>query len=73
MIVRMTRSQQMAVLDVIMEHMRLPGATEYFVDMSTDPPTQTTLGELLTVFSHGEIDRGEDGTIPAATEGPNKV
>lgn len=47
-VLRISRSQQMAILDVLMEHMRCPNHTEEFIDVSTD--TTTNYGDLLTVF-----------------------
>jgi hypothetical protein len=50
-VLRITRSQQMAILDALIEHMRCSDHTENFVNCSASPPTETTLGELLNLFS----------------------
>jgi hypothetical protein len=50
-VLRLTRSQQMAILDVLMEHVRCANHTENFVNCSTAPPTETTYGDLLQIFS----------------------
>ena len=50
----------MAILDVLMEHMRCPDHIENFVDCSTAPPTETSYGDLLTVFSDtSEVELGK--------------
>jgi hypothetical protein len=50
-VIRLTRSQQMAVLDALMEHLRCPDHTENFVNCSMSPPTETNYGQLLKIFS----------------------
>jgi hypothetical protein len=57
---RLTNSQRMAVLDALMEHLRCKDHTECFINCSIDPPTETTLGDLLLLFSENremELDR----------------
>jgi hypothetical protein len=55
-VIRATRSQQMALIELIHEHMRR-GGTELFQDCSTRPATSTTPGELLRLVSNGhEVD-----------------
>ncbi len=55
---RLTNSQRMAVLDALLEHMRCPHSTQSFINCSTAPPTETTLGDLLLLFSeHREMEK----------------
>ena len=49
MILRLTRSQQMALVDVLLEHLRDPNGSREFVDCSSNPATTTTVGELLAL------------------------
>lgn len=59
---RLTRSQQMAVLDALMEHLRCPEHTENFVNCSTAPPTETSFGDLLQLFSDlSEVEQSAPG------------
>lgn len=59
-ILRISRSQQMALLDIIMEHLRCPNYTEVFIDCSTSPPTETTISDLLNVVGRmDEMDLSE--------------
>lgn len=51
-VLRLTRSQQMALLDVLTEHLQCPGSTEIFIDCSTMPPTETTVSDLLLRLSN---------------------
>jgi hypothetical protein len=51
-VTRLTRSQHMAVLDVLMEHIRVPDHTEVFFNCSTSPPTETSIGDLLQLFGN---------------------
>jgi hypothetical protein len=51
-IIRCTRAQQMALVELITEHIRRDG-TELFQDTSTRPATSTTPGELLRLVSDG--------------------
>jgi hypothetical protein len=44
-VLRMTRSEQMALIDVLLEHVRDAEKTQVFVDCSTD--TKTTTADLL--------------------------
>lgn len=51
MIVRLTRSEQIAVLNVLIEHWQgCENVTENFVDPLTDPPTTVSYGDLLVKF-----------------------
>lgn len=50
-VVRMSHSYWMALLDVLLEHMRCEGHTEHFVNCSLDPAVETEYGDLLQVFS----------------------
>lgn len=57
---RLTNSQRMALLDALLEHLRCPDHTECFINCSTAPPTETTLGDILLLFSENremELDR----------------
>lgn len=65
-VMRLTRSQHMAVLDVLMEHVRVPDHTEFFINCSTSPPTETTIGELLRLFGDAsEFEAGGTDSIHA--------
>jgi hypothetical protein len=59
----LTRSQQMALIDVIAEFIR-ESTTESFTDCSTNPSTVTTPGELLRLVSDAKY-------IPAPAEIPD--
>lgn len=48
LVVRMTRSQQMALVDILVAYMRIDDEPQEFVDVSTD--TTTTPGELLRLI-----------------------
>lgn len=51
MIVKLTRSEQLAVLNVLIEHWQgCENVTENFVDALTDPPTTVSYGDLLVKF-----------------------
>lgn len=50
-VVRMSHSHWMALLDVLLEHLRCEGHTEQFVNCSLAPAVETSYGELLQVFS----------------------
>jgi len=47
-VLRITRSQQMALLDILITYSRL-AECQLFVDCSSDPPVETTLGDLIAV------------------------
>ncbi len=54
-ILRLTRSQQMALIDLITEFIRCDfGHAELFQDCSTVPAISTTPGELLRLVSAGQ-------------------
>jgi hypothetical protein len=55
-ILALTKSQRMALLDLISEHLRCPkeNQTEEFIDCSTEPPTRTTAGDILRLISSSE-------------------
>ncbi len=46
---RLSRSQQMALADILMTYMRLENQPQNFIDCSTG--TTTTTGELLTLVT----------------------
>jgi hypothetical protein len=46
-----TRSQQMALIDVLVAYVRTPDSIETFVDCSTNPETTTSVGELLVLLT----------------------
>lgn len=48
-VLRLTRSQQMALLDILVAYCRLPDQSQEFVDVIED--VTTTTGELLTVVA----------------------
>ena len=47
--ITLTRSQQMALIDMLIEYVRTPDHTEQFINVSTDEVT--TPGELLRLIS----------------------
>lgn len=49
-VIRMTRSQQMALTDILIEHLRGSG-TQVFVDCSSEPAIETTTDQLLQLVS----------------------
>lgn len=54
-VLRITRSQQMALIELISEFIRCDrGHVEIFLDCSTNPSTSTTPGELLRLVSAGQ-------------------
>jgi hypothetical protein len=63
---RLTRSQQMAVLDLIMEHMRCPEHTEDLrkIKKSLDPSGFAQCLEVGSIVSGGEPD-GSDNEVTA--------
>lgn len=48
-VMRMTRSQHMALMSVLLEAARDESKTQIFVDCSTPETVQTSLGDLLVV------------------------
>jgi len=48
-ILAISRSQQMALVSLIGEYMRMKDVPQEFVDCSTNPPTPTNTGNLLTL------------------------
>ena len=48
-VLRLSRSQHMALLDVLLEHIRRGDGTQLFIDCSTG--TETSTGELLQLIS----------------------
>lgn len=60
--VRLTRSEEMALIEILIDRMR--DATgdrgvefpSTFINCSTDPETTTTVADLLHVIVHGDID-----------------
>lgn len=50
-VLRLTRSQQMALIDVLLEYARDPEKPQLFVDCSSDEGTATTTGDLLVLVS----------------------
>jgi hypothetical protein len=47
---RLTRSQQMALIEILVAYTR-SGEPQEFVNVSNDPETTTTVGDLLTMIS----------------------
>lgn len=47
--IALTRSQQMALIDVLVEHVRAPASTQLFIDCATG--THTSVGDLLTLIT----------------------
>jgi hypothetical protein len=60
-LLELTRSQQMALLDMIMEHLRCAAATGVFVNCSESPAVETTPGDLLTLVTEARY-------VPSAEE-----
>jgi len=50
-ILRLTRGQQMALIDIITEHLRCPNHTETFVNCSEANAPETSIGEILRLVS----------------------
>jgi hypothetical protein len=48
--IEMTRSQVMAIVNVLIEYQRIPDHAELFVNCSEDPAVETTPEELLELF-----------------------
>lgn len=48
-VLRLTRSQQMALLDLLIAYVRLPDEVQIFVDVTED--RTTTTGELLSLVA----------------------
>lgn len=48
-VLRVTRSQQMALIDILIDYIRMPEHTEQFIDVAND--VTTTPGELLSLVS----------------------
>lgn len=61
-IVALTRSQQMALLDLISEFIGGPGTRE-FVDCSSSPAVVTTPGQLITLVHSAQFFH-DGGEIP---------
>jgi hypothetical protein len=72
---RLTRSQQMALLDILLVYVRLPDEPQEFVDVLRD--VTTTTGELLQLIGNaiaekqhapkgGRADNGDPDTIVPA-------
>jgi hypothetical protein len=62
---KLTNSQRMALIDALTGHwVNCEGdITETFVDCSTNPPTETTLGDLIRLFTDmSAMEISEDGT-----------
>lgn len=60
-VLRMTRGQQMALLDIIMQSMSCPNKkhhTEVFINCSEVPPKETTIADLLNLIQ-GSSDEME--------------
>lgn len=50
-ILRLTRSQQMALIDIVGYHMRRPEEVQVFINCSTDPMVETTTGDLMKLLT----------------------
>lgn len=57
LILKITNSQRMAMLDELISAIETLGADYTFVDCSTDPPTETTLGDLLKLVDGAKPER----------------
>jgi len=55
----LTDSQRTALIDLIAEHMHCPkeNQTVEFLDNATNPPTRTTVGELLRLVNAARVER----------------
>lgn len=54
-ILRMTRSQQMALLSIIMTHAGNEAEPQQFINCSEDPAVTTTSGELLQMVMEARV------------------
>lgn len=56
-IVELTRSQQMALIDALVEHLSNPNddRTVIFLDCSVHPAIQTTVSDLISIVSHADF------------------
>jgi hypothetical protein len=63
-ILELTPSQKMALTDALVEHIRCPNSTEQFVDCSSDPAIETTIGELIALVTNAKY-------IPAPEDIPD--
>jgi hypothetical protein len=50
-ILELTQSQKMALTDALIEHVRCPNSTEVFINMSEQPPVETSMGELIRLIT----------------------
>jgi hypothetical protein len=51
LVLQLTRTQQMALTNILIDYIRTPESTEEFIDCSTDPTTVTTPGQLLSLVA----------------------
>jgi hypothetical protein len=56
-VLKLTRSQHMALLDLIADHLRTPDATESYIDCSVHPPVETTVGVLLALVLNANEEK----------------
>jgi hypothetical protein len=56
----LTSSQKLALVDALLELIRLPGSTQTFVDCSKTPPVETTVTDLIRL-----VTDSKSNTTPA--------
>lgn len=52
--ITLTPSQKMALTDALVEHIRCSNSTEKFIDCSSDPAIETTIGELISLVTNAQ-------------------
>lgn len=63
-IFRMTPSERLAVLSVLLEHWgQCDHVTEEFIDCSASPPQTVKYGDLLTMFSRMDVEIEEANDV----------
>jgi hypothetical protein len=58
-VLRLTRSQRMALLDIIGDYMRHPEMIEVFIDASRHPQVNTTPEDLLRMVLEAQEEKTE--------------
>lgn len=58
-ILLLTDSQRTALMDLITEHMHCPDGNrlQEYLDNATNPPTRTTMGELMRLVNAARVER----------------
>jgi hypothetical protein len=55
-LIPVTRSQQMALIDILTYHIRRTDEVQVFVNCSSHPVTETTTGELLRIVQEANAE-----------------